>query len=102
VVAATLAVLLVVYRGAADRRAVAVSAIVAVVVQMGAFTAALALARTNVMAGWGLGAVVRLVALALYALVFVPPLGLPLSAALISLALFLFLSTLIEPFFLKP
>jgi hypothetical protein len=102
VIVATAVILLLVYRGAAERQAVMVSALVALVVQMGAFAIALALAPTNVMAGWGLGAVVRLVALAVYALLVVPQVGLPLAAALVSLFLFLFLSTLIEPFFLKP
>ena len=95
-------ILLLVYRDGAERQAVLVSAVVAFAVQMGAFTAAYAMAGTNIMAGWGLGAIIRLLALAVYALVVVPPIGLPLSPALISLFLFLFLSTLVEPFFLKP
>jgi hypothetical protein len=101
VIAVTSALLLLVYRGDADRRAVVVSGVVALLVQLAAFAIAFAMARTNVMAGWGLGSIVRLVALAVYALLLVPSFALPLNAALVSLALFLFLSTLIEPFFLK-
>ena len=81
--------------------AIVVGALVSFGVQMVAFTAAQAMARTNVMAAWGAGAVIRLVALAMYALMVVPRLGLPVSAALVSMALYLFVSTLIEPFFLK-
>jgi hypothetical protein len=102
VIVATAGILLLVYRDAAERQAVMLSALVALVVQIGAFAVAVAMAPANVMAGWGLGAVVRLVALAAYALIVVPQVGLPLAAALVSLFLFLFLSTLIEPFFLKP
>ena len=69
---------------------------------MAAFATAVALVRDNLMAGWGAGVALRLVALAVYALVAVPRLGLPLTAALVSVALYLFLSTLVEPFFLKP
>jgi hypothetical protein len=49
------------------------------------------------MVGWGLGALLRLITLAVYALVFVNALALPATAALISLATFFFLSTLVEP-----
>jgi len=54
------------------------------------------------MAGWGLGVAIRIMALAAYAWIAVPQLGLPMTAALVSVALYLFLSTLVEPFFLKP
>jgi hypothetical protein len=89
------------YEGDAERRALAVSAGVAYVVQLIAFAVVRLLARTNVIAGWGLGAVVRLITLAVYALVVVQALALPSGAALVSLAVFLFLSTLIEPLLLS-
>jgi hypothetical protein len=100
-IGATLGLLLLLYHQPADRRAIIVGAVVSFAIQLVAFSVALAMAPTNVMAGWGAGAVLRLLALALYALLAVPQLGLPLTAALVSLALYLFLSTLIEPFFLK-
>ena len=102
VIAATAAVLWMVYGSPNDRRAVVLGAGIAFAVQVAAFAVAANLARTNIMAGWGLGIMVRVVALIVYALVAVPKLGLPLVAALISLAFYFFLSTLIEPFFLKP
>jgi hypothetical protein len=58
------------------------------------------MARRNVMAGWGIGVALRFVALAIFALAVVPRLGLPV-VILLGLATFLFVSTLIEPLFLK-
>jgi hypothetical protein len=101
VIAVAAAILWLLYVAPNERRAVVIGALVAFAVQVAAFAVALTLARSNVMAGWGLGIVVRFVALAAYALLAVPRLGLPMMAALVSLALFFFLSTLIEPFFLK-
>jgi hypothetical protein len=54
----------------------------------------------NLMLGWGIGAVLRVVVLAVYALLIVPALGLPGAAALVSLVTFMFLSMLIEPLLL--
>jgi hypothetical protein len=99
--AATGLLLMLVFRKPDDRRALVVGAVVALAVQLGAYTVARRMARENAMAGWGLGVVVRLLSFAVYALVIVPRLDLPLTAALVSTALYLFLSTLIEPFFLK-
>ena len=102
VIGATSVLLWFAFRSPNDRRAVAMGAGVAFVVQLAAFGVALSFARTNIMAGWGLGVVVRVLALAAYAWVGVPTLGLPMSAALVSVALYFFVSTLVEPFFLKP
>jgi hypothetical protein len=102
VIGATFVLLWFVFGSPNDRRAVALGAGVSFVVQLAAFGAALSLADTNIMAGWGLGVAVRILALAVYAFVAVPQLGLPATAALVSVALYLFLSTLVEPFFLKP
>jgi len=82
-------------------RAVWTSAAVAFSVQVIAFAIVKRFAKTNVMAGWGVGAILRFLVLGVYALVFVKVLGLPSGAALISLAAFFFLSTLIEPLLLK-
>jgi len=90
-----------VYQSPAASRAVWTSAAVAFAVQVLAFVIVKLSARTNVIAGWGVGAIVRFVVLAVYALVFVKMLGLPSGAALVSLAAFFFLSTLIEPLLLK-
>ncbi len=89
------------YRAPAERRAIWVSAAVAVVVQLFGFAVARLVARTNVIAGWGLGALLRIVTLVVYALVIVNAFGLPSAAALVSLATFFFLSTLVEPLLLN-
>ena len=95
-------VLVLVMTGTATRHALSITAMTAFVVQVGAFLVARAMAqRKNVMAGWGIGVALRFGALAIFALIVVPRLGLPLSVSLLGLAAFLFVSTLIEPLFLK-
>jgi hypothetical protein len=86
---------------ASDRQAIIVSGAVAYVVQLAAFAVARAWAATNVIAGWGMGMLIRFVVLAIYALLGARVLGLPLAAALVSLAAFFFVSTLLEPVLLK-
>jgi hypothetical protein len=83
-------------------RAVWMSAGFAVAVQLAAFGLTRATQPANVMAGWGAGMIVRLASLAVYALLVVKSLGLVMGPALLSLAAFLFVTTLIEPVFLKP
>ena len=51
----------------------------------------------NVMAGWGVGALLRFGGLGVYALFAIKALGLDVNTALVSLGCFLFLSMLIEP-----
>jgi hypothetical protein len=82
-------------------RAIWTSAAVAFSVQVIAFTIVKLSAKTNVMAGWGVGAIIRFLVLGVYALVFVKALALPSAAALVSLAAFFFVSTLLEPLLLK-
>jgi hypothetical protein len=94
-------VMIVAYGSPEATRAVWTSAVVAFSVQVIAFAIVKLSAKTNVMAGWGLGAILRFLVLGVYALVFVKALGLQSSAALVSLAAFFFLSTLIEPLLLK-
>ena len=101
IVAAAGALLALVYPGGAERHAIWVSAWVAFGVQLFAFSIARLTLRSNVVAGWGLGAVLRMAALAVYAFVVVNALGLVSGAALISLATFFFLTTLIEPLLLN-
>lgn len=60
------------------------------------------LAPTHVIAGWGAGMILRFLVLALHALLGVRLMDFPAAPALLSLVTFLFLSTLIEPLFLKP
>ena len=83
-----------------EQRAVWLSAAVAYLVQLLAFAIARFLRRDNVLLGWGMGAFVRLVTLVTFALVFVNALRLPPTAALISLVVCFFATTLIEPLFL--
>jgi hypothetical protein len=101
IIAGAGALLALVFSTAAERHAIWVSAWIAVGVQLFAFAIARLTMRTNVIAGWGLGALLRMAALAVYAVVFVGLLGLASGAALISLATFFFLTTLIEPLLLK-
>jgi hypothetical protein len=91
-----------VYPGADARRAILISATVAVLVQLVAFAIARrAAARSNAIVGWGLGSLLRMVVLAVYALVVVRAFDLPAMPALISLAVFFFVSTLVEPLLLN-
>lgn len=94
-------VLTLVYGSPEATRAVWISAAVAFSVQVIAFSIVKLAARTNVVAGWGIGAIMRFLVLGVYALVIVKALGLPFGAALVSLAAFFFLSTLLEPLLLK-
>jgi hypothetical protein len=83
--------------------AVWVSAALAVFVQLATFAIARRYARRgDLLKGWGIGALLRVGALVAYGFAFFGPwtLSVPLEAALLSFALFLFLSTVIEPLFL--
>lgn len=90
-----------VFGGDAGQRAIIVSAAIAWVVQMMAFVIALRLRGWNVIAAWTLGMLLRLGALMVYGLVGVRALSLAPDAALVSMAVFFFLSTLTEPWFLR-
>ena len=91
-----LLLLLVVFQGPGGRRAVLVSGAIALVVQALAFTLARLASPGNVLKAWGVGSVLRLAVLVVYALVLVGPLGLPAVPALVSLAALLFVSTVLE------
>jgi hypothetical protein len=84
-----------------ERRAVLLSAGIAFVVQLVTFALARRTAGTNPFAGYGLGMLLRFATLFVFALFVVGRLGLPSSAALLSLATFFFVSTLVEPPLLK-
>lgn len=94
-------VLSLVFRGPAALHAILVSAGVAFVVQMLAFAIVRLSAKTNVIAGWGVGALLRFLVFAVYVLVIVKAFALANPAAMVSMAVFLFASTLVEPLFLK-
>ena len=89
------------FPGPGDAAAVRLSAAVAIVVQLAAFAVTNAIVPRNLIAGWGVGSLLRFLSLVIYALLAVKVLGLAPVAALVSLATFLFLSTLIEPLFLR-
>jgi hypothetical protein len=90
------------FKDTTSRRALGIAAIVAFVVQMVAFGIARAFARRqNVIAGWGIGIALRFVVLLAFGFLAVPAFGLPMASSLLGLAMFLFVSTLIEPLFLK-
>jgi hypothetical protein len=82
-----------------DARALWVSAAVAFGVQLLTFALLKLSGPKNVMAAWGVGAVVRLVTLVLYMLVIVPAVGLSANAPLF-LAVFLFVTMVVEPLLL--
>lgn len=82
--------------------AVWTSASLAVVVQIATFAIARRYALKGVK-GWGIGALMRVTALVVYGALFFGPLqlGFPLEPALLSFALFVFVSTVLEPLFLS-
>ena len=78
------------------------SAIVASVVQLVSFAVARAFVASNPLVGWGLGSMVRFAAVIGHAVLGVPVLGVPSGAALMSLVVFLFVTMVLEPLFLRP
>ena len=83
------------------RQALMVSAALAFAVQAISFGITRLVQRQNFLLGWGLGTLLRFVALVLYAVVVAKLWQAPLTPALLSFAAFLFLTTLVEPLFLK-
>lgn len=90
-----------VWTDAASVHAVVVSAWVAFFVQILTFTICKLVATQNLIAGWGLGTVLRFATVGVWAFIGIKALGLNAEPALYSLATFFFVSTLIEPLFLK-
>jgi hypothetical protein len=95
------ALLSVAFRGPGDAGAIWLSAAIAIAVQLSASSLARLAGANNLMARMGTGALLRLLTVVVYAILAAKVIGLPLVAALISLAVFLFLSTLIEPLLIK-
>ena len=98
-------VLRMVFPTSAQQQAMLVSAGLAFAVQVGAF-ALLAPGKTGgavpgeIIVRWGMGAVIRLVALLMFA-VLAKVMHLPLDAALVSLAMYFFLTMMAEPLLLN-
>lgn len=90
-----------VWTDAPGNAAVHASAWLAFIVQMFTFVIARLVARQNVIAGWGLGVMLRFASVAFWALLGIKALGLVSGPALISLVVFYFGSTLVEPLFLN-
>jgi hypothetical protein len=86
---------------AGSSSAIAISAAVAAIVQISAFAVTRSMIARNVVAAWGAGALVRMLSLFVYALLAVKVLGLPAMPALLSLVVFFFASTVLEPLFLR-
>ncbi len=80
----------------AERRALLISALLAGVVQMAAFGMLQWFGRDNALVGWGLGAILRGTVLVVYGLFFARMFSLPLTAALVSFSIFLFVCMLLE------
>jgi hypothetical protein len=74
---------------------------IGLIVQVLTLLLARSFGRERMLVGWGIGAVIRLVALLVYGWAIVPALGLPLAPALLSLVAVFFVTTLIEPFLLS-
>ena len=85
----------------AGRQGLVVSAGLTVVLQLVAFGIARGMQRRNLMVGWGLGSLLRLVALVIYALVVARLWRAPLAPALLSFVTMLFVTTIVEPIFLR-
>jgi hypothetical protein len=90
-----------VWTDAPSAHAIQVSAWLAVVVQVITFAMARLVAQQNVIAGWGVGVLLRFAVVAFWAFLGASSLGLVETPALMSLVTFFFVSTLIEPVFLN-
>lgn len=82
------------------RQAIFISGVIAFVVQVISFAIAKQVGRESIFLGWGLGALLRFLTLAVYAMLVVKALGLPANAALLSMATFFFVAIIIEPLLL--
>lgn len=90
-----------VWTDAASAHAIQASAWLAVVVQTITFAVARLVARQQVIAAWGLGVLMRFAVVAFWAFLGIKAFGLVAGPALLSLVIFFFVSTLIEPIFLN-
>lgn len=88
------------YKAPDERQAILISGVIAFIVQMIAFAIAKQVGKESIFLGWGIGALLRLLTLAVYAMLVVKALGLPANAALISMATFFFVAIIVEPLLL--
>lgn len=100
-IVAIIATLTLVFSPSTGPRVVFIGAGVALAVQLAAFGVARALRVRNLLLGWGLGSVLRLLALVIYAVVVARLWRGAIAPALLSFAAFLFVTTVVEPVFLK-
>ena len=96
-----LALLASVFVAGPSREAVWASASLAFVLQMIAFTVVRMLPPEQVMIGWGLGSILRLMSVVVYAVFVAKVWRAPVAPALLSFVAFLFVTTILEPAFLK-
>ncbi len=82
------------------RHAILISGVIAFMVQMISFAIARQIGKEQIFLGWGIGSLLRLLTLAVYAMLVVKALGLPANAALISMATFFFVAIVVEPLLL--
>jgi len=102
VIAALAAILGIFFRSPLERRAVWLAAGTAFVIQLVSFAAVrIATQKKNMLVGWAAGIGIRFAAFLVWGLAGVSQLQLPQGAALLSMAAFLFVTTVIEPLFLK-
>jgi len=85
----------------AGRQTVFASGALALVVQGLAFLVARQLGAKQMCLGWGLGSFLRLISLVLYAVVVARLWRAPITPALLSYAGMLFVTTVLEPIFLR-
>lgn len=83
------------------QRAVMISLWIALPLQLITFTIARLVSAEQIIVAWGIGMLLRFAVLAAYGFVGIGALQLASGPALISLAVFFFVSTLLEPLFLK-
>jgi len=81
-------------------RAIWTSVGVAVVVQVLAVLIGRSFGKDRLLVGWGMGALLRLLAVLVYGFAIIPALGLQMAPALLSLVVILCVTTLFEPFLL--
>jgi hypothetical protein len=89
------------FDGPGDAAAIRLSAVVVLVVQLATFAGVKLVPQKHLIAGWGAGALLRFLTLVIYAVLVANVLSVPITAALISMAVFFFLTTLVEPLLLK-
>lgn len=90
-----------VWTDARSAHAIQASAWLSVGVQVVTFSIARVVAQQQVIAGWGVGVLLRFAIVAFWAFLGIAALGLAETPALMSLVIFFFVSTLIEPIFLN-